>query len=114
MCNSPFANMAVLRAVAVCVVLLHKHDLQTSACKSRVILPLVFPDFFFLPSIKGSFCRNGEEPVLILIRSFNPSSGRIQNSVKTLLIFFLFVLGGLVWGFFEGWEWGFFVVVIHD
>jgi len=46
MCNSPCANMAVLRAVAVCVVLLHKRDLQTSACKSGVMLLLLFPGFF--------------------------------------------------------------------
>lgn len=37
--------MAILRAVAVHVVLLHKHDLQTSPCKSSVMLPLLFPDF---------------------------------------------------------------------
>lgn len=45
MCNSLCTNMAVRRAVAVCVVLLHKHDVQTSVCKSRVMLLLLFPDF---------------------------------------------------------------------
>lgn len=57
MCNSPCANMATLRAVAVHVVLLHKHDSQTS-CKSSVMLPLLFPDLhpsFFSPAAEGSF-----------------------------------------------------------
>lgn len=111
MCNSPCANTAVLRAVALCVALLHKHDLQTSACKSRITLLLLFPDFPYTllhPSGEGSFCRNGEEPVLIFIRSVNPTAGRIQNLVKTLLIHLFFVVGlfwwcGVWWFFWFFW-----------
>lgn len=44
------------------VVLLPERDLQTSACKSRVMLLLLFPAFpttLLLPAVEGSFCRNG-------------------------------------------------------
>lgn len=67
----------------LCELLLHKHDLQTSG-ESRVMLLLLVPDFL-LPRVEGSFCSFGEEPVLILIWSVNPSAGRIQNFVKILL-----------------------------
>lgn len=75
------------------VVSLHERDLQTSACKSRVMLLLLFSDFsptFFLPSVEGSCCRNGEEPVLVLMRSVNPAAGRIQDLLKALLIHLFF------------------------
>lgn len=61
---------------------------------------LISPPAFLFTSVEGSFCRNGEEPVLILIRSVNPAAGRIQNLVKTLLIHLFFCLLGLGFWFF--------------